>query len=186
MNSPPHYILEDKFQLQVYQAKWLRVIPRVKWLNYLQTVLLKAHTQSNVAFCSVWSGSALFGSMLGMLGKKSDWGKRIAFLKVYCPLSNYLDLQDLHPDLKYHIRPNYRTVHLGFSKLPGTLICGKICIYLLRIHYKKDQKKTYLMTIMHFFLIFFIKVYVVGTHLNCIDKSMQFKWVSTTYAFIKE
>ena len=25
------------------------------------------------------------------------------------------------------------------------------------------------------FLIFFIKAYVVGTHLNCIDKSMQFK-----------
>ena len=42
---------------------------------------------------------------------------------------------------KYRIRPNYRTVRLGFSKLLGTLICGKICIYLLRIHYKKDQKK---------------------------------------------
>ena len=40
----------------------------------------------------------------------------------------------------YRIRPNYRTVRLGFSKLLGTLICGKICIYLLRIHYKKDQK----------------------------------------------
>ena len=35
------------------------------------------------------------------------------------------------------------------------------------------------------FLIFFIKAYVVGTHLNCIDKSMQFKWVPTTYALIK-
>ena len=32
----------------------------------------------------------------------------------------------------------------------------------------------------------FIKTYVVGTHLNCIDKSMQFKWVPTTYAFIKK
>ena len=32
-------------------------------------------------------------------------------------------------------------MRLGFSKLLGTLICGKICIYLLRIHYKKDQKK---------------------------------------------
>ena len=36
------------------------------------------------------------------------------------------------------------------------------------------------------FLIFFINAYVVGTHLNCIDKSMQFKWVPTTYAFIKK
>ena len=43
--------------------------------------------------------------------------------------------------LIYRIGPNYRTVRLGFSKLLGTLICGKICIYLLRIHYKKDQKK---------------------------------------------
>ena len=37
-----------------------------------------------------------------------------------------------------------------------------------------------------FFLIFFIEKYVVGTHLNCTGKSMQFKWVPTTYAFIKK
>ena len=36
-----------------------------------------------------------------------------------------------------------------------------------------------------FFLIFFIIAYVVGTHLNCIDKSMQFKWVPTTYCLDK-
>ena len=36
-------------------------------------------------------------------------------------------------------------MHLGFSKLLGTLICGKICGYTI-----KDQKKTYLM-IMQFF-----------------------------------
>ena len=34
-------------------------------------------------------------------------------------------------------------MRLGFSKLLGTLSCGKICIYLLRIRYKKDQKRTY-------------------------------------------
>ena len=37
-----------------------------------------------------------------------------------------------------------------------------------------------------FLLSFFLKLYVVGTHLNCIDKSLQFKWVPTTYAFIKK
>ena len=37
-----------------------------------------------------------------------------------------------------------------------------------------------------FFLIFFTKAYLKGIHLNCMDKSMQFKWVSTTYAFIKK
>ena len=26
----------------------------------------------------------------------------------------------------------------------------------------------------------------MGCHLNCIDKSMQFKWIPTTYAFIKK
>ena len=30
----------------------------------------------------------------------------------------------------------------------------------------------------------FIKASVVGTHLNCLDLSRQFKWVSTTYAYI--
>ena len=34
-----------------------------------------------------------------------------------------------------------------------------------------------------FFLIFFIKTYAVGTHLNCINKLMQFKWVPT-FAFV--
>ena len=41
-------------------------------------------------------------------------------------------------------------------------------LYLLRIHYKKDLfDDDYAI----FFLIFFIKAYVVGTHLNCIDLS---------------
>ena len=31
---------------------------------------------------------------------------------------------------------------------------------------------------------FFIKAYVVGTNLNCLDLSRQFKSVPTTYAFI--
>ena len=57
----------------------------------------------------------------------------------------------------YHIRPNYRTVRLGFSNLQDTLICGQICIYLLRIHYKKDQKRTYLMMTMRFFSDFLYK-----------------------------
>ena len=51
---------------------------------------------------------------------------------------------------------------------------------------------TYLMKLIEWFcgvfvfLIFFMKAYAVGTHLNCIEKSMQFKWVPTTYAFIKK
>ena len=33
---------------------------------------------------------------------------------------------------------------------------------------------------------FFIKAYDVGTHLNCINLLMQFKWVPTTNTFIKK
>ena len=84
---------------------------------------------------------------------------------------------------KYRIRPNYRTVRSGFSKLQRTLICGKICIYLLRIHYKKRSEKNLFDDDYAIFSDFLYKgiccgysfVYVVGTHLNCIDKSMQFK-----------
>ena len=36
------------------------------------------------------------------------------------------------------------------------------------------------------FFYFFIKAYVVGTHLTCIDLSMQFKLVPTTYVFRKK
>ena len=59
----------------------------------------------------------------------------------------------------YCIRSNYRT-------------------YL----YKRTVKKfrSLQITANVLFLYFFIKAYVVGTHLNCIDLSMQFKWVLTT------
>ena len=84
------------------------------------------------------------------------------------------------PRRVYRIRPNYRTVRLGFSKFLGTLSCVKICIDLLRVHYKKRKKKTSEKGLFDgnnaiFPDFFFIKAYVVGTHLNCIDKSMQFK-----------
>ena len=36
------------------------------------------------------------------------------------------------------------------------------------------------------YIYFFIKTYVVDTHLNCLDKSRQFKRVPTTYASIKK
>ena len=31
-----------------------------------------------------------------------------------------------------------------------------------------------------FFLIFFLKAYVAATHLNCINKLIQFEWIPTT------
>ena len=75
---------------------------------------------------------------------------------------------------------------LRFLKITGKT-CGKICIYLLRVHFKKKRSAKYLFDDgLAIFVYFFIKAYLVGTHLNCIDLSMQFKWISTTYAFIKK
>ena len=69
-------------------------------------------------------------------------------------------------------------------------------LLILRVHLKKPSARDvsndgYAMfsgmfvCVCVFSLIFFIKAYVVDTYLNCIDKQMQFKWVPTTYAFIK-
>ena len=77
---------------------------------------------------------------------------------------------------------------MRFFKITGKT-CGKICIYLLRVHFEKRSAKDLyddVYAIFFVFLIFFIKTYVVGTHLNCIDKSMQFKWVPTKYAFLEK
>ena len=65
---------------------------------------------------------------------------------------------------KYRIQPNYRTYP-----------------------YKRTVKqfRSLQITARVLFVYFFVKAYVVGTHLNCIDLLMQFKWVPTTYAFFK-
>ena len=54
----------------------------------------------------------------------------------------------------YRIRPNYRTYS-----------------------YKRTVKQFHSLQIIAsvLFVYFFLKAYVVGTHLNCIDLSMQFK-----------
>ena len=67
--------------------------------------------------------------------------------------------------LDYRIRPNYRT-------------------YPYKRTVKRFRSLQIIVSVR--FVYFFINAYVVGTHLNCIDLSMQFKWVSTTYAFIKK
>ena len=86
-----------------------------------------------------------------------------------------------HIAKEYHIRFNYSTMRLGFSKLQGKLVIKYVSTYT-----KGTLKNRSAIFFFFFFLIFFMKAYVVGTHLNCIDKSMQFKWVPTTYACIKK
>ena len=80
-------------------------------------------------------------------------------------------------------------MRLGFGELLGKLVVKYVTTYTkgtLKQRSAKDiSDDAYVMFLCFLFLIFFIKAYVVGTHLNCIDKSMQFKWVPTTYAFTK-
>ena len=68
-------------------------------------------------------------------------------------------------ECNYRIRSNYRTYP-----------------------YKRTVKKfrSLQITASVIFLYFFLKAYVVGTHLNFFDLSMQFKRVPTTYASIKK
>ena len=66
-------------------------------------------------------------------------------------------------------------------------------VYLIRPNYRTypykrtvKQFRSFQITARVLFVYFCIKTYVVCTHLNCIDLSMQFKWVPTIYAFINK
>ena len=98
----------------------------------------------------------------------------------------------------YHIQPNYCTVNSGFSLLLGKLVVKYVSTYtkgtLKKTSAKDLPNDSYVMFLWVFFFCFIFyyysdflyKAYIVGTHLNCINKLMQFKWVPTTYAFIKK
>ena len=81
---------------------------------------------------------------------------------------------------------------LGFSKLLEKLLVKYVSTYTKGTLKKKDQRRAYIMTLMQCLYVFFyflyknIYIYVVGTHLNCINKLMLFKWVPETYTYYKE
>ena len=52
--------------------------------------------------------------------------------------------------------------------------------------FKKSEKDVFDDDYAIFLSDFLYKAYVVGTYLNCIDLSMQFRFVPTTYAFTKK
>ena len=88
---------------------------------------------------------------------------------------------------KYYIRPYYCTMCLGFFKITGKLVVQYVSTYTKGTLKQGSVNDAYVMLLCFlFFLIFFIKAHIVGTHLNCIDKLMHFKWAPTTYAFIKK
>ena len=69
---------------------------------------------------------------------------------------------------RYRIRPNYRTVHLGFFKITGKT-CNKICIHLLKV--KQDHQMAYLMVLMRCFVFvcvfFFFFFYILSKSICC-------------------
>ena len=65
----------------------------------------------------------------------------------------------------YHIWPNY-------------------CTYPYKHTVKQFCSLQITASVLFVYLV--IKAYVVGTHLGCTDLLMQFKWVPTTYTFIKK
>ena len=72
----------------------------------------------------------------------------------------------------YQIRPNYYTFKINVKTYTNMYPPTKSS------HFgKQDQQITYLMVFMRVFFV------VEGTHLNCIDILMQFKWIPTIYAF---
>ena len=73
----------------------------------------------------------------------------------------------------YRIRPNYSTVRLDFSKLLNKLV---VKYHLIRAHFKERSAESVLNDAFAIlFSDFLIKTYVVGTRLNCLDLSRQFK-----------
>ena len=64
-------------------------------------------------------------------------------------------------NLTFRIRPNYRTVRLGFSKLLENT-CGKICICLLKGTHKKRSAKNLLDDVYAIFSDFLYKSICCG------------------------
>ena len=92
---------------------------------------------------------------------------------------------------EYRIQPNYCTVLVGFSKILGKLVVKYEPTYIKGTLKKKDSKRLVKWCLCNVYVVFFFSDFLYksicsGTRLNCINLSMQFKWVSTAYALIKK
>ena len=59
-------------------------------------------------------------------GTSNENPQEVFFVDKQEKILNFALLCLTYPLLNYCIRPNYCTVHLGFSELLGTLSCGKV------------------------------------------------------------
>ena len=121
-----------------------------------------AKTRINLCFCAGWSESAwrYFGSL-------PTHG-----VPCKCRCKSLLGTYTKTRSLSTHRIPHKNQIQSNYHTYP----------------YKHTVKQFLCLLIIAsvLFVYFFIKAYVVCTHLNCTDLSMQFSWVPTTYAFIKK
>ena len=88
----------------------------------------------------------------------------------------------------YRTQPNYHTVRLNFFKITEQTYSK---IHRIRAHFKEKSAEDFMRSVFNdayaiLFSDFLYKAYVVGTRLNCLFLSRQFKQVPITYVFIKK
>ena len=107
---------------------------------------------------------------------------------IYC---NYLCASNGYPQFMF-LWSKKRNIYLDNPVLPWIGNIVKKSTYRIQPNYRKYPYKC---TVKQFLslqitasvlFVFFIKAYVLGTHLNCINFLMQFKWVPTKHASMKK
>ena len=119
---------------------------------------------------------------LGWLGRKTSTQNNSSDNQSFPPKIHQL----YENNYRYESNFNFYETSLNIQNCSAHITSVKIfnCLYRIRSNYrtypyKHTVKKfrSLQITASVIFLYFFLKAYVVGTHLNCIDLSMQFKWV---------
>ena len=85
--------------------------------------------------------------------------------------------------LNVNFNDSLTNIIVSFEQLGPDHIRPNNCTYSYKRTVKQFLRPDYSLPTL---IPFFIKSYVVGTHLNCLEKSRQFKCIPTTYDFIKE
>ena len=155
-----------------------------RWLSYkgICHVILLLMNTCNIYFC---------GEMRKILGGYPlIWSNVIIFSAFSKKLNFFLSSFSYHWSLLH--QPSYllwlrAATNIFYADVPRSNV------YRFWLHYHTypyrctDQKFHNLqITASVQFVYFFINPYVMGTHLNYINLSMQFKWGPITYVFIKK
>ena len=127
--------------------------------------------------CQTWTAEAWIGSCVGFC--YSSFNSKISCER-FCKLKDALTIiPDRAPFLTRMLILTVFDLITTYIYFKNTGKMYNVYLYILRVHLKKwlanDISNDAYEMFVCCFLCFFLKTYVVGTHLNCIDKSMQFK-----------